>query len=76
MKDYKKDILGPTEELPPLNELMPPVCPAPMPAQTILFWTPRSAIAATLRAMELQRLPPRPQPAAIAMTMPKPNEPR
>ncbi len=58
-----------------LDEATPPLCPAPMPRQELVFWTPRLVLATTLRAVSDIR---RPQRAAQRATVSLPNadEPR
>jgi len=78
MTEHKKDAKAATanvEFTPMLDESTPPVCPAPMPRQTLVFWTPRQALATTLRAVTELR---RPQRAAQRATVSVPNadEPR
>ncbi len=38
------------ESLPTVNEATPPLGPAPMPRQTLVYWTPHLVLAALLRA--------------------------
>ena len=51
MSSYQKGVNEHhVESLPTLNEATPPLCPAPMPRQTLVYWTPRLALAALLNA--------------------------
>jgi hypothetical protein len=63
------------ESEPMLDEATPPLCPAPMPRQELVFWTPRVMLATTLRAVSEIR---RPQRAVQRVTVSVPNadEPR
>ena len=36
----------------PTEEATPPLCPAPMPRQVILFWTPRVFVAEALQVLK------------------------
>jgi len=70
--DAKADCVGP---LPALDEATPPICPAPMPRQTVVFWTPRLLLAATLRSMMELRRPLRVMQRAT-ISVPNADEPR
>ncbi len=50
-----------------LDGATPPLAPAPMPRQTLVFWTPRLVLAATMRAMIEYRRSQTAQPAAISV---------
>jgi hypothetical protein len=65
----KKDAKTATVELMPmLDQATPPPCPAPMPRQTLVFWTPRLMLASTLRAVSELRRPQRAvQPAIVSL---------
>lgn len=65
---------GRVDTLSILHEATPPLAPVPMPRQTLVFWTPRLALAATMRAVSEFRRPQAGQPAAIAV--PSADEPR
>jgi hypothetical protein len=58
-----------------LDEATPPVSPAPMPPQTLVFWTPRLALASALRAVTDLRRPEHAVQRAIA-SVPNADDPR
>ena len=68
--DAKADCVSPLPD-----EATPPLCPAPMPRQTVVFWTPRLLLAATLRSMMELRRPLRIMQRA-AISVPNADEPR
>src|SRR5579884_310493 len=51
MNNHEEQRAACAEPLPLLDEATPPLCPAPMPSQTIAFWTPRVALTATTRVL-------------------------
>jgi hypothetical protein len=63
------------EFTPMLNEATPPLCPAPMPRQTIVLWTPRLALTTTLRAVTELRRPQRVLQRAT-VSVPNADDPR
>jgi hypothetical protein len=76
MSNYKKEISASSGPPPLLDELAPPFNPAPMPSQTIVFWTPRVAAKAVARALiELCRPQRATRPVVVTMTMPNTDEP-
>ncbi len=58
-----------------LDEATPPLCPAPMPRQELVFWTPRVMLATTLRAVSEIRRPQRVVQRAT-VSVPNTDEPR
>ena len=78
MNDHKKVEIAATDIVGfalMLDETTPPLCPAPMPRQTIVFWTPRLMLTAFLRTVAELRWPQRTvRRATVAVT--RPNEPR
>jgi hypothetical protein len=60
---------------PMLEEATPPLSPAPMPRQTLVFWTPRLVLAATLHSMMELRRPLRIMQRAT-ISVPNADEPR
>ncbi len=61
--------------IPALEDATPPLCPAPMPHQELVFWTPRLMLAASLRAVTELRRPQRAVQHAI-VSVPNTDEPR
>lgn len=51
MAEYSRDANLGAGALPLLEEATPPLAPAPMPRQTLVFWTPRLALGSILRGM-------------------------
>jgi len=75
MTAYSADAnAGRVDSLPILGEATPPLAPMPMPRQRLVFWTPRLAFEATMRAMIEFRHTQAAQPAAISV--PSADEPR
>ena len=71
-----QDMSAGAGQLPLPDTSTPPLCPAPMPSQMILFWTPHAAVAVGVRAMiELCR-PRRRATQAAAVTLPSSDEAR
>jgi hypothetical protein len=62
------------DPLPVLHEATPPLAPALMPRQTLVLWTPRLMLAATMRALSEFRRPQAVLPATVAV--PNADEPR
>lgn len=75
MTTYSADANAGRVDPPPLlDEATPPLAPAPMPRQTLVFWTPRLVLGATMRAMIEFRRTQAARPAAISV--PSADEPR
>ena len=68
-KNQKDANAGRVEPLAMLDkEATPPPAPAPMPRQTLVFWTPRLLLRTTLRAVTELRRPQRAvQRAAVSV---------
>ena len=76
MDHDQEDMSAGAGQLQLLDESTPPSCPAPMPSQSILFWTPRAAVTVGMRNMiELCR-PRRGTARAAAITLPNSDEAR
>ena len=75
MTEYSADATASRDDrLPISDEATPPLAPAPMPRQTLVFWTPRLVLAATMRATIEFRRTQAARPAAISV--PSADEPR
>jgi hypothetical protein len=74
-KDRNDATMTRVGSLPMVEEATPAPAPAPMPRQELVFWTPRLALTAMLRAVTELR---RPQRAVRRATIPVSNadEPR
>ena len=51
MSSYQKN--AEADDVKPLSNIdtAPPLCPAPMPRQTLVYWTPRLVLSILLRSM-------------------------